>query len=123
MMIVIMILFFILCFSILLFSLAFISAKRRNAVYWSDIGSPILVVLFWFAIRSIGYGHHKLNLDHLIEVPTALIFTLIIFYIRVVVADKPVNPTTSSATTVPRVVVALKPVKLNTADSTDPQPF
>ena len=42
---------------------------------------------------------------------------------RVVVADKPVNPTTSAGVTVPRVVVALKPVKLNTADSTEPQPF
>ena len=42
---------------------------------------------------------------------------------NVEVADKPVNPTTSAGVTVPRVVVALKPVKLNTADSTDPQPF
>ena len=38
-------------------------------------------------------------------------------------ADKPVNPTTSLATTVPSDAVKLKPVKLNTADSTDPQPF
>ena len=38
-------------------------------------------------------------------------------------ADNPVNPTTSSAVTVPKDVVADKPVTLNTADSTVPQPF
>ena len=39
------------------------------------------------------------------------------------VADKAGRPTTSSAVRIPTLEVADRPVKLNTADSTVPQPF
>ena len=42
---------------------------------------------------------------------------------KVDVRENPVNPTTSSAVTVPRLDVKLKPVNVSVADSTEPQPF
>ena len=65
---------------------AFIYAKRRNAIFWSDIATPILVVSFWVAVTASGYGHQSLS--HIVEVPIALVFSLISVNTRVFVVDK-----------------------------------
>ena len=65
---------------------AYIYAKRRNAIFWSDIATPILVVSLWVAITATGYGHQSLS--HVVEVPIALVFSLIALRTRVFVVDK-----------------------------------
>ena len=71
---------------LLLASLTAIHARKKNALYWSDAGLPIIVLAFWVAVTASGYGHQSLG--HIIEVPLALLFALILFKIRVFVADK-----------------------------------
>ena len=61
-------------------------AKRRNALFWSDIGLPIFVVVFWVAVTASGYGHQSLS--HVVEVPISLAFSLIVINTRVFVVDK-----------------------------------
>jgi len=65
---------------------AFIYAKRKNSLFWSDLSAPILVILFWVSITAIGYGHQSLS--HFIEVPIALLASLILLNIRVFVIDR-----------------------------------
>ena len=67
-------------------SFAWINAKRRNALYWSDLSAPVLVLLLWVAAAAAGYGHQSLS--HVVEVPIALIFSLLALNIRVFVIDK-----------------------------------
>lgn len=59
----------------------FVYAKRRKALYWSDVAAPVLVIVFWVGVTSSGYGHQSLS--HIVEVPIALTITLILFNIRV----------------------------------------
>lgn len=61
-------------------------AKRKNALFWSDIASPILVIVVWVAVTASGYGHQSLS--HLVEVPIALLCALVLLYLRVFVADR-----------------------------------
>jgi hypothetical protein len=63
-----------------------ISAKKRQALIWSDLATPILVVAFWFLVTSSGYGHQSLS--HLIEVPIALAISLVLLNVRVFAIDK-----------------------------------
>ena len=65
---------------------AYIYAKRRKAIFWSDIATPILVVAFWVAVTASGYGHPSLS--HILEVPIALMFSVIVMNVRVFVVDK-----------------------------------
>lgn len=67
-------------------SVAFISAKRRNAMYWSDVALPILVIASWVAITALGYGYQSLS--HVLEVPIALLAALVLLNIRVFVLDR-----------------------------------
>lgn len=67
-------------------SLACIYARRRNALFWSDISAPILVILFWVTVTASGYGHQSLS--HVFEVPIALIFSLVVLNTRVFVVDR-----------------------------------
>ncbi len=75
------ILLFVICSSV-----AYFFARKRNAIYWSDLILPLVVVFGWVAITASGFGHQSLS--HVIEVPIALLFTLVIFNIRVFVIDK-----------------------------------
>jgi hypothetical protein len=67
-------------------SLAWINAKSRGALYWSDLCPPIVLPLFWVAVTSSGYGHQSLS--HIVEVPIALILGVIFLNIRVFVIDR-----------------------------------
>ncbi|MGB2709719.1 MAG: hypothetical protein WBC41_16405 [Pseudoalteromonas nigrifaciens] len=83
-----MIALFLICI-LLYFALAavaYIFARRRNAIYWSDLALPIVVVAEWIAVTASGYGHQSLS--QVIEVPIALLFSLVAFNLRVFVADK-----------------------------------
>ena len=82
-----MVALFIICifFYALLGLPAYFYAKRRNAVFWSDIATPILVVSFWVALTSSGYGNQSLS--HIVEIPLALAFSLAAVSIRVFVVD------------------------------------
>ena len=71
---------------VLIGSLAFVYVKRRNALYWSDIATPILVVVFWVTITAFGYGYQSLS--HVVEVPIALMCALLLFNLRVFVIDR-----------------------------------
>jgi hypothetical protein len=64
----------------------FVYAKRRKALYWSDVVAPVLVIIFWVGITSTGYGHQSLS--HVVEVPIALAITLVLFNIRVFAIDR-----------------------------------
>ncbi len=61
-------------------------AKRRNALFWSDVASPILVVVLWVAITASGYGHQSLS--HIVEVPITLLCVLMLLYFRVFMLDR-----------------------------------
>ncbi|AGH80873.1 hypothetical protein PCNPT3_04655 [Psychromonas sp. CNPT3] len=65
---------------------AWINAKRRRALYWSDICPPVVLPLFWVAVTATGYGHQSLS--HIIEVPIVLIVSLLLLNIRVFVIDR-----------------------------------
>jgi hypothetical protein len=65
---------------------AYVHAKRRNALFWSDIGLPAFVVIFWLSVTASGYGHQSLS--HLVEVPIALSVSLIFLYSRVFIFDR-----------------------------------
>jgi hypothetical protein len=67
-------------------TVAYLYAIKRSAIYWSDLILPIAVVGGWVAITASGYGHQSLS--HVIEVPIALLFTLVAFNLRVFVVDK-----------------------------------
>jgi hypothetical protein len=67
-------------------SLAWINARKRSALYWSDLCPPILLPLFWVAVTSSGYGHQSLS--HIIEVPIVLFFSLLLLNVRVFVVDR-----------------------------------
>lgn len=65
---------------------AFLCARRRKALYWSDIMAPILVIILWIAVTATGFGHQSLS--HIIEVPLALTMLLILLNLRVFVLDR-----------------------------------
>ena len=65
---------------------AYFFARKRNAIYWSDFILPFVVVFGWVAMTVAGFGHQSLS--HVIEVPIALLFTFVIFNLRVFVIDK-----------------------------------
>ncbi len=67
-------------------AVAFVFAKRRNALFWSDIACPILVVVLWVSITASGYGYQSLS--HLVEIPIALLCALVLLNIRVFVVDR-----------------------------------
>lgn len=67
-------------------SVAYIFARKRRAIFWSDFVLPIVVVFGWVAITASGYGHQSLS--HVIEVPIALLFALVVFNLRVFVIDR-----------------------------------
>ena len=67
-------------------SLAWINAKSRGALYWSDLCPPIILPLFWVVVTSSGYGHQSLS--HIIEVPIVLIFSVLLLNVRVFVVDR-----------------------------------
>ena len=67
-------------------SLAWVNAKRRNALYWSDICLPIVLLLVWTGLVSVGYGHQSLS--HLIEIPILLMVSVIFLYVRVFIVDR-----------------------------------
>ena len=66
--------------------LAWYKARRRNALYWSDLCTPIAIPILWICIVSFGYGHQSLS--HIIEVPIALLISLLLLYMRVFILDK-----------------------------------
>ena len=80
----------LLAFCLLLYgvlgAVAFVFARRRQALFWSDIASPILVVVLWVAITASGYGHQSLS--HIVEVPIALLGALVLLNFRVFVLDR-----------------------------------
>jgi len=67
-------------------AVAFLVAKRRKALFWSDMASPVLVVVLWFSVTALGYGHQSLS--HLVEVPIALLCALVLLNLRVFVVDR-----------------------------------
>ncbi len=67
-------------------SVAYIYARKRGAIYWSDLVLPVAVVCGWVAITVSGYGHQSLS--HFIEVPIALLFSLVAFNLRVFAIDR-----------------------------------
>ncbi|MEC6814550.1 hypothetical protein [Photobacterium toruni] len=67
-------------------SLPWVNAKRRSALYWSDLCLPIVLLLFWIFLASIGYGHQSLS--NLIEIPISLIVGLLLLYVRVFIVDR-----------------------------------
>ncbi|WP_418357511.1 hypothetical protein ACNH6B_16115 [Shewanella basaltis] len=67
-------------------TLAWINAKSRGALYWSDLCPPILLPLFWVAVTSSGYGHQSLS--HIVEVPIVLILSILLLNIRVFIVDR-----------------------------------
>ncbi|KTF08651.1 hypothetical protein [Pseudoalteromonas sp. H105] len=66
--------------------LAWINAKSRGALYWSDLCPPVVLPLFWVAVTSSGYGHQSLS--HIVEVPIVLILSVLFLNIRVFVVDR-----------------------------------
>ena len=71
---------------IALASIAYLLAKRRNAIFWSDISLPFVVIIFWVFVVAVGYGPQSLS--QVIEVPMALAFSLLAFNFRVFILDK-----------------------------------
>ena len=61
-------------------------AKPKRRLFWSDIASPILVVVLWVSFTASGYGHQSLS--HLVEVPIALLSALVLLNLRVFVVDR-----------------------------------
>ena len=66
--------------------LAWINAKRRCALYWTDLCPPIVLPLFWVVVTSSGYGHQSLS--HIVEVPIVLVLSLLLLNIRIFVVDR-----------------------------------
>ncbi|HIF9529891.1 hypothetical protein [Photobacterium damselae] len=69
-----------------LVSFAWVNAKRKNALYWSDICLPIISLFFWCFLASVGYGPQSLS--NLIEIPILLIAGIILLYVRVFIIDR-----------------------------------
>ncbi|MCY4329302.1 MAG: hypothetical protein OXC48_04365 [Endozoicomonadaceae bacterium] len=67
-------------------SLAWVRAKARHALFWSDLAAPIVIVSFWMLLAEIGYGHQ--SLAHIIEIPLALLCSVVALNIRVFIIDK-----------------------------------
>ena len=67
-------------------TVAGVYAKRKNALFWSDVASPILVAVLWVAVTASGYGHQSLS--HIVEVPIALLCALVLLYFRVFIVDR-----------------------------------
>jgi len=67
-------------------TVACVYAKRKNALFWSDVASPILVVALWVAVTASGYGYQSLS--HMVEVPIALLCALVLLYFRVFIVDR-----------------------------------
>ena len=65
---------------------AFLYARHRNVLYWSDMSTPVLVIILWVAVTATGYGHQSLS--HVVEVPIALMISLILLNLRVFVFDR-----------------------------------
>ena len=83
----------VIVFSLLLYVLlgmvAYISASRKNTLFWTDIISPIIVTILWIAFVAVGYGHQSSS--QIIEFPMVLLCTLILLYFRVFILDKYTN--------------------------------
>ena len=67
-------------------SVAYVYAKKRKALFWSDVGLPIFIVLLWYILARSGYGHQSLS--QFVEIPIALIVSLIFLYLRVFIVDR-----------------------------------
>ena len=67
-------------------SIAFVYAKRRDALFWSDVGLPIFVIVLWYLVAVSGYGHQSLS--QFVEVPIGLMVSLIFLYARVFIIDR-----------------------------------
>ncbi|NQY54516.1 MAG: hypothetical protein HRT42_13205 [Campylobacteraceae bacterium] len=79
--------FLLLILFYILFSLyAFYKAKKYSRLFYIDIFSPFILVLFWVIIVSFGIGHQSLS--HIIELPIVLVFSLILLYTRVFIINK-----------------------------------
>jgi len=70
----------------LLAAFAYVHAKRRNALFWSDIGLPAFVVILWMMVTVSGYGHQSLS--NVVEVPIALTVSFVFLYSRIFVIDR-----------------------------------
>ena len=70
----------------LLSAFAYVDAKRRNALFCSDIWLPAFPVVFWMFLIELSYADH--NLVYYIEIPIILVASLIILYLRVFFIDK-----------------------------------
>ena len=66
-------------------SFAFIHARRRDTIFWSDYASPVFAVALWLSVTASGYGHQSLS--HLVEIPIILLFSCLIFNSRIFVFD------------------------------------
>lgn len=65
---------------------AYVYAKRRNAFFWSDVASPMLVIILWIAVTAYGHGYQSLS--QIVEVPIALLCALMLLYFRVFIVDR-----------------------------------
>ncbi|HEX9758590.1 MAG TPA: hypothetical protein VGB26_12465 [Nitrospiria bacterium] len=83
-----MIVFITICFFLYggLGTVAYMYANRKKRLFWSDIASPIFVVVLWVFITASGYGPQSLS--HIIEVPFALLSSLVLLNLRVFVVDR-----------------------------------
>jgi CDP-diglyceride synthetase len=83
-----MIALFIMCLVVygVIGAIAFFQLNRKKSLYWSDIASPVLIIVLWVAITSTGYGHQSLS--HIVEVPIVLLVSLVLLYIRTFILDR-----------------------------------
>ncbi len=60
---------------------ALLLARLRGGLFWSDLAAPVLILALWILLTALGYGHQSLS--HIVELPIALLFGLLLTYARV----------------------------------------
>jgi len=67
-------------------SLAWLEAKRKRSIYWSDFCSPLLLPIFWLTLAFSGYGYR--GFSGFYEVVIILLSSALFLNMRVFILDR-----------------------------------
>jgi len=70
----------------ILSSLAWLEAKRKRSIYWSDLCSPLVLPFFWLTLSFSGYGYR--GFSGFYEIVIILLSSALFLNIRVFILDR-----------------------------------
>ncbi|AGH81646.1 hypothetical protein PCNPT3_08540 [Psychromonas sp. CNPT3] len=71
---------------VIISSLAWLEAKRKCSIYWSDLCSPLVLPFFWLILSFFGYGFR--GFSGFYEIVIILISSALFLNIRVFFLDR-----------------------------------